>query len=286
LAIKLWSVEGKLLKTFKGHSDGVRSLAWSPNGQTIASASGDKTIKLWNLDLENLLVLGCSWLQDYLVNHPNTLEELQVCQKKSMLIAAAQPLVEQGEQLASEGDFEGAVEQLKQAKAWNPELNLNPEVKAKSLVLVYRGKNLANEGDIKNAIAAYTKAQKLDPNLKISADSWKSLCWDGSLHGYAKDVMFACENAVALAPTDGDIWDSRRPARTLIGNTNGDIRDSRGLARALTGNTNGAIEDFQSFINWTEDAEQKAQRQRWIDALRAGENPFTQEELKKLSSQR
>lgn len=63
---------------------------------------------------------------------------------------------------------------------------------------------------------------------------------------------------------------------------NGDIRDSRGLARALTGDTQAAIEDFQAFVDWTNNDEQKAQRQRWIEALRAGEDPFTPEEIDRL----
>lgn len=48
--IKLWSLNGTLLKTFEGHQDGVLEVSFSPNGQTLASASMDKTIKLWNLD--------------------------------------------------------------------------------------------------------------------------------------------------------------------------------------------------------------------------------------------
>jgi regulator of sirC expression with transglutaminase-like and TPR domain len=69
---------------------------------------------------------------------------------------------------------------------------------------------------------------------------------------------------VALAPDDGG------------------IRDSRGLARVLTGNTSGAIEDFQAYISQTDDKDKKLQRQRWINALRVGKSPFTNEELTKL----
>lgn len=61
--------------------------------------------------------------------------------------------------------------------------------------------------------------------------------------------------------------------------------DSRGLARALTGKTEGAIEDFQDFINWTDYGVQKSQREHWIEALQAGNNPFTPEELEKLRRQ-
>lgn len=77
--------------------------------------------------------------------------------------------------------------------------------------------------------------------------------------------MRACEQAVALAPE------------------NCDIRNSRGLARALTGDIEGAIENFQAFVNVIiEPKWSRAQRQHWIEALRAGENPFTPEELEKL----
>jgi hypothetical protein len=62
-------------------------------------------------------------------------------------------------------------------------------------------------------------------------------------------------------------------------------RDSRGVRRALSGDINGAIEDFQAFIAWTNNNEKQLQRQRWIEALRAGEHPFTSEEIEALRKQ-
>jgi WD40 repeat protein/energy-coupling factor transporter ATP-binding protein EcfA2 len=38
----------------EGHNDSVRSVSFSPNGQLIATASGDSTVKLWKTDGENL----------------------------------------------------------------------------------------------------------------------------------------------------------------------------------------------------------------------------------------
>jgi WD40 repeat protein len=46
---------GNLLQTLTGHSDSVFSVAYSPDGQTLASGSKDNTIKLWNVKTGNLL---------------------------------------------------------------------------------------------------------------------------------------------------------------------------------------------------------------------------------------
>ncbi|CUR34673.1 MULTISPECIES: hypothetical protein [Planktothrix] len=62
-----------------------------------------------------------------------------------------------------------------------------------------------------------------------------------SLNGSAKDVLYACENAVKLSPYDGD------------------FRDNRGLAKTLTGDFKGKIEDFQAFVEWTNDDKMKSQ---------------------------
>ncbi|PMB43350.1 hypothetical protein CEN41_13160, partial [Fischerella thermalis CCMEE 5330] len=200
-------------------------------------------------------------------------------------VKAAPAFVTQGIEQAILGDFSGTFKSLKQAQKLDPKIDLDPytegvqdntEFVAKQLAaegfinkqsLIPKAQEYLKQGDFTKAVATYTEIEKLQPSKQTLANSWNSLCWEGSLRGYAKDVMFACEKAVSLIPDDGN------------------IRDSRGLARALTGDTKGAIEDFEAYIEWIADPQAKAKRQSWVKDLKAGKNPFTPEELQKLQSE-
>ena len=61
--VRLWEVStGNHLRTFEGHRDPVYSMAFHPNGQTLASGSGgyslgdnDNTVRLWEVSTGNHL---------------------------------------------------------------------------------------------------------------------------------------------------------------------------------------------------------------------------------------
>jgi COMPASS component SWD3 len=49
--IKLWdSRTGEFLYNFEGHTKGISDVAWSSSSDLLASASDDKTVRLWNVN--------------------------------------------------------------------------------------------------------------------------------------------------------------------------------------------------------------------------------------------
>ena len=50
MLIKLWNTfSGDILKTLSGHTEGVSDIAWAYDSERLASASDDKTVKLWDV---------------------------------------------------------------------------------------------------------------------------------------------------------------------------------------------------------------------------------------------
>ena len=130
--------------------------------------------------------------------------------------------------------------------------------------LASEGEMLARRGNINDALTAYSAAQALDARLNGQLGFWYGLCWHGALWGYAEDVMFACEQAVALEPG--------------LAST----REARGLARALTDDYAGAIQDLEEAAARAFTPEERLERLRWIGVLRSGENPFTESVIEAL----
>ncbi len=45
--MKIWTLEGKLINSLTGHTNGVRTAAYSPDGKFIISGSDDESVKIW-----------------------------------------------------------------------------------------------------------------------------------------------------------------------------------------------------------------------------------------------
>jgi WD40 repeat protein len=128
----------------------------------------------------------------------------------------------------------------------------------------------ALRGDLPQARDLYQQAGQLDTT------DWQlsnMICWTGSLDSAAHEVLPACERAVKNAPADEMVY----------------ILDSRGLARALTGDTQNAIADFEAYIASMQSnpayADTVSERKNWIEALKAGRDPFTPEVLQALRNE-
>jgi len=281
--LRLWDTSGQPIgQRLKGHTKSVTSVAFSPDGKTIISGSTDRTLRLWRVGTwQDWLKMACNRV----ILHPVLVApQTQFGEDTEMLSVAkdagetcqklawnpeqnAQFLVNRGRSIARQGDLGQAIATFQQAQKLLPRIEVPAEDRVKQWAaggLIEKGENLVKEGKVQEALDAFETAKQFEATWKIPQKSWNTLCWYGALHGGAKTVISACDRAVALAPG------------------NGDVRDSRGVAGALTGNTAGAIEDFQAFIEGTDSAQAKKRRQGWIDALKKGENPFTEKELAKL----
>ena len=112
--------------------------------------------------------------------------------------------------------------------------------------------------------------------LSVESDhtgSLNNLCWFMSLGDRAAEGLPYCERALSI---DSDYYLAY---------------DSRGLAHALLGNHEKAEDDFTKFLEWlgtqSSDTYERygPRREKWVESLSKGENPFDKAELMALRNE-
>ena len=134
--------------------------------------------------------------------------------------------------------------------------------------------------------------------LTIDSDhtgALNNLCWFMSLAGMAAEGLPYCERALSIKPDNYLTYDSRGLPyceRALsIKPDNYLTYDSRGLAYAMLGDYEKAIEDFSKFLEWLGTQSSQTyerygpRRERWVESLSKGENPFDEAELLALRNE-
>lgn len=251
--------------------DRISSLAFSPDNQTLATATQYGQIIFWDISLESWQGRACraanrnltpvEWSL-YLGSEPYR----QTCPNIDIDPHTAQGMVEQGQAFARHGNIEGAIAQFQQALELDPTLTLDPETEARhqaATSLIKQVSHLARQGEIEEAIATIAIAQTIDTNTQIPPSTLGSLCWYGSLDGYAAEVLDFCEQAVRSQEQGND---SSSPFLNY---------GYRGLARALTGDYTGAVADLRAYMAKGEHyLLLHADVAFWIQELEAGRNPF------------
>jgi WD40 repeat protein len=185
-------------------------------------------------------------------------------------------LVYQADKLARDGALQQATINYRQALDIAPELAFDPEEKARqeaSKALVREAEAALRNKRVGAALSSLLKAHSVFPDVKINNRILADICWQGVLQNKAELVLETCERSIKNDPDHG-------------GN-----RDSRGVARAMTGDVDGAVDDFNAYVLWAPTVGRPQhridRRQRWIDQLQKGMNPFDDphraEELKALA---
>lgn len=223
--------------------------------------------------LEDLLEHSNCWLKN---NQENQEEEaIAIVETEEEIltpetISKIQDKIEQGRDLMRSHQVEAAILLFQEVAKISSYSQLDSETKAKQRYvassLTLHACKFAQKGKIEIAITAFQTAEKLGFPLD-TATEMNILCQFGSLWGYGSNVMFACEKALEFSN------DESFKIRT---------RDSRGIARVQVGDIDGAVEDFQAFIDYTKNPRQKEQRQKWIEMLRSGQDPFDKTERMRL----
>ena len=272
--VRLWDVQtGSAKGVPLLHRAAVNSVAFSPSGKLLASGSDDRTILLWDVETQQQMTRpleGHAEAVSSVVFSPDGLQLASIARNGSIMFSdlGLDALASRACDVIN-GNFTeeewSQVDRTIGLRSWREPLSGHA-------LRVTCAKAKAREADERAMANDTTGAGNLfaeTARIALERKDWElsnHVCWLGSLDGLAKEVLPVCEQAIRLAPEN---WKDM-------------LKDSRGLARALTGDRAGAIDDFSAALkpirDWNEmglyDAAFLKRREHWIQALKAGQDPF------------
>jgi WD40 repeat protein len=247
------------------HKAEVTSLAFSPNGQMLASASQDGALSLWDVPSAQFVY---ALLAGGDVEKSRPISSVAFNASGSRLVSAG------SEVLVWDLSFEGWLARACSIVGRNltedewarflPDEKYRPTFRRGLLTEAHEA---VLRSDSRTAEKAYRDLTEWISRGKNADLAYQVGLW-GILDGFASTVAAACENAVTMAPPE-TAWE---------------YRDLRGVARALTGHTADAIADLEAYVQRA-GGEKLRTREDWLDKLKAGQNPFDAATLETLRSE-
>jgi tetratricopeptide (TPR) repeat protein len=169
--IMLWDVETMLPigDPLRGHTSYINSVAFSPDGQTVATGSSDQTIRLWRVSVEPWATRACrvagrnlSWdeWQHYLGDRPY--------QKTCPSLPIHPSVLAMVETMVQEQGMDRAITHYQTMIA-----DSSPEIEAHARQvyaqqLVQEANDQSQSGDLVAATTTFSQALELDPTLELT----------------------------------------------------------------------------------------------------------------------
>lgn len=201
-AIQLWTRDGKKLQTLSGHTGEVMNVSFSPDGEMIASASKDKTVKLWRQNGKLLQTLQ---------GHESKVYSVEFSPDGQVLASASIADLESPKPVAGTvrlWDREGSL--LKIIKREEAEKNgiisvsFSPD--GELLALAYLSSTVCGK-QVAGAVELLNRQGKL-------LHSWNESALDVSFSPDSQTIAVASDDVVKLLSRDG------KKLKTLVGHSN------------------------------------------------------------------
>lgn len=251
--VKLWSKEGKLLKTFK-HADTVTSVSFSPDGKAIATGSADRTIRIWQVDNDKSAIVTLSGHTESVTSvsfspdgktlasasHDNTIKIWNLTDKKLLQTLTGHKDWVLGVSFSPDGKTIASASVDKTVKLWNREgksqkFEINPKTLTKHSDIVYSVKFSPNGEQLVSA-SADTTAQIWNRNGKEIA----------TLKGHNDRVISASFSRDGEKIVTGSADDTVKvwsPSGTLLNTFRGHQDDVRAVSFSPDGTIASASQD-------------------------------------------